>query len=93
MGVRLALGADRAVILQMVIMRGLVLAGAGVGIGVAASLLLTRVIANLLYGVTPSDPVTFFGVPIALIAMAILASYIPARRAANVDPIVALRYE
>lgn len=93
LGVRLALGADRAIILNMVIMRGLLLAGAGIGIGLAASLLLTRLIANLLYGISPSDPVTFVGVPIALIAMAVLASYIPGRRAANVDPMMALRCE
>jgi putative ABC transport system permease protein len=93
MGVRLALGADRSVVLRMVVMRGVALAGVGIGIGVAASLLLTRVITSLLYGVSPSDPVTFVAVPIALIAMAMLASYLPARRAANIDPMVALRYE
>jgi putative ABC transport system permease protein len=93
MGIRLALGADRDVILRMVVGSGLLLSGIGIGIGLAASVLLTRLIASLLYGVSPSDPLTFLAVPVALMAMATLASYLPARRAAKVDPMVALRYE
>jgi putative ABC transport system permease protein len=93
MGVRLALGADRGTIVGMIVKSGVLLAGGGIGIGLVAALLLTRLIASLLYGVSPSDPMTFFGVPVALIAMAMVASYIPARRAAMVDPMVALRYE
>jgi predicted permease len=93
MGVRIALGADREAILSMIIKSGVLLAGAGIVIGLLAALPLTRLIASLLYGVSPSDPLTFFGVPIALITMAAFASYLPARRAMCVDPIVALRYE
>src|SRR5580700_9265235 len=92
-GIRLALGADRAGILRMVVGSGVLLSAIGIGIGLAASFLLTRVIASLLYGVSPWDPLTFVAVPVTLIAMATLASYLPARRAAQVDPMVALRYE
>lgn len=93
MGLRLALGANRGTILGMIVKSGVRLAGAGIGIGIVAALLLTRLIASLLYGVSPSDPVTFFAIPVVLIMMAVIASYIPASRAAKVDPIVALRYE
>ncbi|MGB8581790.1 MAG: ABC transporter permease [Candidatus Sulfotelmatobacter sp.] len=92
-GIRLALGADRGAILGMVVKSGTLLAGAGTLIGLAAAFLLTRLIASLLYGVGPDDPLTFLCVPIALIAVTMLASYVPARRAAKVDPMVALRYE
>jgi putative ABC transport system permease protein len=92
-GIRLALGADRNAILGMVVKNGTLLAGAGTLIGLATAFLLTRLIASLLYGVGPTDPLTFLCVPIALIAVAMLASYVPARRAAKVDPMVALRYE
>jgi putative ABC transport system permease protein len=93
MGVRLALGADRDTILAMIIKSGVLLASTGIAVGLVAALMLTRLIASLLYGVSPSDPLTFVGVPMALITMAVMASYIPARRAARVDPMVALRYE
>jgi putative ABC transport system permease protein len=93
MGVRLALGADRDSILAMIIKTGVLLAGTGIVVGLVAALLLTRLIASLLYGVSPTDPLTFIGVPIVLMAMAVIASYLPARRAAKVDPMVALRYE
>lgn len=93
MGIRLALGADRAAILGLVVKKGMLLASLGAAIGLAAASLLTRLIANLLFGVGPADPLTFICVPLALIAVAMLASYIPARRAAGVDPMVALRYE
>ena len=93
MGIRLALGADRAAILGLVVKKGMLLASWGAAIGLAAASLLTRLMANLLFGVGPADPLTFICVPIALIAVAMLASYIPARRAAGVDPMVALRYE
>jgi len=93
MGIRLALGADRNAILGMVVKNGTLLACAGAVIGLAAAFLLTRLMASLLFGVGPTDPLTFLCVPIALISVAILASYVPARRAAKVDPMVALRYE
>jgi putative ABC transport system permease protein len=92
-GIRLALGADRGAILGMVVRNGTLLACAGALLGLAASLLLTRLMASLLFDVQPRDPLTFLCVPIALIVVAIFASYIPARRAAKVDPMVALRYE
>ncbi len=93
MGIRLALGATRSAILGMVVKNGMLLACAGAVIGLAAAFLLTRLIATLLFGVGPADPLTFLCVPVALITVAMLASYVPARRAARVDPMVALRYE
>lgn len=93
MGIRIALGADRTAILGMVVKNGVLLACTGAFFGLAAAFLVTRLMASLLFGVGPRDPLTFFCVPIALITVALFASYIPARRAANVDPIVALRYE
>jgi putative ABC transport system permease protein len=93
MGIRLALGADRSAILGMVVKNGALLASLGAVIGLAAAFLLMRLIATLLFGVGPADPLTFVCVPVALITVAMLASYVPARRAAQVDPMVALRYE
>jgi predicted permease len=93
MGIRLALGAERGTIVAMILRSGLLLVTMGVVPGLVAAFLLTRLIAGLLYGVSPSDPSTFLSVSVVLVAMAALASYIPARRAAKVDPMVALRYE
>ena len=90
-GIRIALGARRADVLQMTIKQGLRLVGAGMILGLAAAFILTRVLESLLFGISATDPVTFFGISLVLLAVAILASYIPALRATKVDPIIALR--
>jgi len=92
-GVRLALGAERGHVLQIVLRQGAKLALVGVAIGMCAALGLTRLMTNLLYGVTAHDPLTFVAVASLLILVALLACYIPAHRATRVDPMVALRYE
>jgi putative ABC transport system permease protein len=92
-GVRMALGAQGKDVLKLVVGHGMALALAGVLLGLVASFALTRVLAGLLYGVTPTDPLTFACVSLLLVAVALLACYVPARRAARVDPMVALRYE
>jgi putative ABC transport system permease protein len=92
-GIRLALGAQPSNVLYLVLRRGVRLAGVGAAFGVAAALALTRLMAGLLYDVSATDPVTFSCVVILLLAIALLACCVPARRAMRVDPIVALRYE
>jgi putative ABC transport system permease protein len=92
-GVRMALGAQRSRIVLMVLRQGMELTGAGVVIGLIGAALLTRVMASLLFGVSATDAITFSTVTLILIAIAVLASYIPARRATRVDPVVALRDE
>ncbi len=92
-GIRMSLGATHGDVLRLVLGRAAVLIGLGLGLGLLGSVLLVRLIAKLLYGVTPLDPFTFITVSIVLSAVALSASYIPARRATRVDPMVALRYE
>jgi len=92
-GIRLALGADRRTILRMVLAGGLRIAAAGLAIGVAGALALTRVLSGLLFGVSARDPLTFVVVPGALLVVALAACWIPARRAMQVEPVIALRGE
>jgi ABC-type antimicrobial peptide transport system permease subunit len=93
MGIRVAMGASRGNISFLVLREGVLLALIGVGIGLSCSLFAVRLIRGLLFGVEASDPVTFIGVSLLLVSVSLLASYIPARRASVVDPMVALRYE
>jgi predicted permease len=92
-GIRLALGAQRRDILRMVVRQGLGLAIAGAGVGLVCALIVSHLMAGMLYGVRPSDPMTFAGVALLLIGVALPACYIPARRAIRVDPLVALRHD
>jgi putative ABC transport system permease protein len=92
-GIRLALGAQGGDVLQMVLKQGTKLALVGVVIGIAAAFALTRLMTNLLFGVTAHDPLTFVAVAVLLVLVVLIACYIPARRATLIDPIVALRYE
>ena len=90
-GIRVALGADRGEVLRLVVGEAMAVALAGAGVGLAAALGLSRLMATLLYGVGSTDPVTFLAVSVVLAAVALLASYIPARRATRIDPLTALR--
>jgi len=92
-GIRMALGAQRGDVLRQVLSEGARLAGIGIAAGLAGSLLATRLVATLLFGVKPADPLTFAAVAAILAGVTLTACYIPARRATRVDPIVALRYE
>ena len=89
----MALGATRQDVLRMILWQGLRLAAIGVGAGLVAALILARVVSSTLYGVSASDPITFAGVALLLVAVALFAAYLPAQRATRVDPMVALRYE
>ena len=92
-GIRLALGAQASQVRNMVVGQGMALALAGIAIGLAAAFWLARLITSFLFGVTATDPLVFAGVPVLLTVVALLAVWLPARRASRVDPIIALRYE
>jgi putative ABC transport system permease protein len=92
-GIRLALGAKRGEIMRMILRQGLALAVAGAALGLVGAVIVSHLMAGLLYGVSPSDPLTFVGVTLVLLAVALAACYIPAIRAMRLDPLVALRYE
>lgn len=92
-GIRIALGAERSNILRMVLRQGLGLAIAGAAVGLIGALIVSHLMAGLLYGVRPTDPLTFGGVALLLMGVALAACYLPARRALRVDPLIALRHE
>ena len=92
-GIRLALGAQKGELRWLFVRSALVLTGVGVVIGLGAAAALMRLMKTLLFGISPLDPLTFLAVPLILATAAALASYLPARRAAGVDPVVALRAE
>jgi putative ABC transport system permease protein len=92
-GIRLALGAQHGTVVNLVLKRGVLLTLCGVALGLAGAFALTRFLSGLLFGLTATDPVTFIGVSLILGGIALIASYIPARRATKVDPLVALRTE
>jgi len=92
-GIRLALGAQRGNIMRMVLRQGLGLALAGTALGLAGAVIVSRLIAGLLYGVRPTDPLSFAVVAVLLLGVALLACLIPARRAVRVDPLAALRHD
>ena len=92
-GIRMALGAATGNVLRLVLKEGMSLVGGGVAVGLIVAAAVTRLLASFLYGVNPLDAVTFVAIPMVLALVAFLASYLPARRAAKVDPMIALRYE
>jgi putative ABC transport system permease protein len=92
-GIRIALGADRQDILKLIVGQGMALIVVGAAIGLALALAATQLLKSLLFGVSATDPLTFVSVVIVLVGVALLACYLPARRAMKVDPLVALRYE
>jgi putative ABC transport system permease protein len=93
LGLSMALGAQAGDVLRMVVGQGMLLVGVGLALGLVGALLLTKLMESLLFEVSASDPLTYGGIALLLGAVALLASYLPARRATKVDPMVALRYE
>jgi putative ABC transport system permease protein len=92
-GLRVALGAGRRDVIRLIVGQGLRLAAIGIVIGLVGSLGVTRVIGSLLYGITPTDPLTFAAAALFIVVVALVASYVPTQRAVGVDPLVALRSE
>jgi putative ABC transport system permease protein len=92
-GVRVALGAQLRDVLSLVVRRSVALTVMGLAIGLIGAFALTRVLSGVLFGVSPTDPASYVGISLVLFAVALVASYVPARRAARVEPAVALRYE
>jgi ABC-type antimicrobial peptide transport system permease subunit len=92
-GIRMALGAHPSSVLTLVLRQAMTVAAAGVAVGWLAALMLTGVMRRLLYGITATDPVTFGSVPLLLLLVAVVAAYVPARKASRIDPLAALRHE
>jgi ABC-type antimicrobial peptide transport system permease subunit len=92
-GIRMALGARRSDVVSMVLRESMTMVGVGIGVGVAAAIAGSRLVATLLFGLAPTDPLTIAAAVVLMVAVSLMAGYLPARRAARVDPMVALRYE